>query len=571
MILAGLCLLVQTLLTLAPFLIVKDVVDQLESHHPSFGRIAALGALGLGLAIAAGFVNVLRGWLVLRVSTSIVADLRKQLVARLLGQSLSYFTGTRGGDLMSRILNDVNAVSTALGDTALTFVGDLITSVLVLAAMLVFQWQLAIVTLAIFPPLILVFRLSSRAIYRSRRTVQEQIAEFTVHAQEVLSLSGIMLVKSFGREPAERDRSHQLADRLRGSELRFGMISRWFGLGMQLAQYVGPLLLLLAGGWLVVHHYATLGTVIAFVTVLALRFGVAVGGVGSGFVRLIGVLPSWERIFTVLDAHVDVRERPGAVWLDRPDGAVSFDAVSFSYPGQSRCALEEISLDVDPGQLVALVGPSGAGKTTLTSLLARFYDPDQGAVRFGGHDLRDVQLGSIAQSVGLVLQDTYLFHGTLRENLLYARPDATEDELWEACRDAHLDDLLVVLPDGLDTVVGERGHRLSGGEKQRVAIARVILKDSPILILDEATSHLDTASERFVQAALARLFAGRTSFVIAHRLSTVLAADVIAVLDRGRIVELGSHDELLAAGGLYASLYELQFRQPDDGYVPQPA
>jgi ATP-binding cassette, subfamily B, bacterial len=369
-----------------------------------------------------------------------------------------------------------------------------------------------------------------------------------------------MLVKTFGREADERRRSAELTDALRRSDLRAGMTARWVGLAFQFAQALAPLALLLAGAWLIEHDDATLGSVIAFVTVLAVRFGAALAATGTGLVSAIGALPAWDRIFAVLDTEPDIRELPDARVHDDIQGAVSFLDVSYTYPRQSRPALADVTLNVAPGQLVALVGPSGAGKTTLTCLLARFYDPQLGSVQIDGHDLRELTARSIAGAIGLVLQDTYLFHGTLRDNLLYARPDADQAALEEACRDAHLDSVLTELPGGLDTVVGERGHRLSGGEKQRVAIARVILKDSPILILDEATSHLDTASERYVQAALARLFTGRTSFVIAHRLSTVLAADVIVVLDRGRVVEQGTHSDLLGQAGLYASLYELQFR-----------
>jgi ATP-binding cassette, subfamily B, bacterial len=561
------CLLVQTVLYLSPFLVMKAAIDRLEHPHGSFSIILLWTAAGLGLILAAGLIDIVRTWLLLQITEKIVAELRGELMTALLGQSIGYFTATRGGELMSRILNDVGVVENALSENLLAFVGAAVTTLMCLIAMMVVQWRLALVTLAVFPMLAFVMRRGSKAIYRSRRTLQERIAAFTVHAQEALSLSGIMLIKSFGRERTERQRSSALSDEIRNSAVHAGMAARWVGLGLTLSQYFAPVGLLVAGGWLVSHHYATLGTVIAFVTVLAFRFGTAVAAVGNGAASLISVLPAWERIFAVLDAHVEVRDNPAARPLERPYGEVSFEGVSFRYPGQRRDALEDISLEIEPGQLVALVGPSGAGKTTLTSLIARFYDPQAGLIRVDGHDLRDVRLESIAQAVGLVLQDTYLFHGTLRENLLYAQPTADQAKLEAACRDAYLEGVVADLPDGLDTVVGERGHRLSGGEKQRVAIARVILKDSPILILDEATSHLDTASERFVQAALARLFAGRTSFVIAHRLSTVLAADLIVVLDRGRIVERGTHDELMTASGLYASLYRLQFQRG----APEPA
>ena len=508
---------------------------------------------------------MLRSWIVLRITTDTVAQLRRELMQRLLGQSIGYFTGERGGELMSRLLNDVNAVEAAIGDSALSVVGSAITLVICVIVMAVVQWQLALVTIATLPLLVVTLRRARRPVYRTRRDLQERLAAFTVHAQEVLSLSGIMLVKTFGRESDERRRSFELADDLRRSDLHAGMTARWVGLAFQLAQALAPLALLLAGAWLIEHDDATLGSVIAFVTVLSVRFGAALAATGTGIVSVIGSLPAWDRIFTVLDTEPEVRELPSAQVHEDIQGAVSFVDVSFRYPRQARPALDGFTLNVSPGQLVALVGPSGAGKTTLTSLLARFYDPHLGNVRIDGRDLRELSVASIAGAIGLVLQDIYLFHGTLRDNLLYARSSADQAALEAACRDAYLDSLIADLPEGLDTVVGERGHRLSGGEKQRVAIARVILKDAPILILDEATSHLDTASERYVQAALARAFTGRTSFVIAHRLSTVLAADLIVVLDRGRTVEQGTHSELLGRGGLYASLYELQFRggRPD--------
>ena len=557
---AGVCLLAQAAAGLAPAFIVKAFVDHLQGRSGSFDRLWGLVAAAAGLALLGGLVGVLRTWLVLVVSTGVVARLRQEIAEKLLWQSVGYYTGSRGGELTSRLLNDVAAVERTVGEGALALARDAVTGVLCVVAMFLLEWHLALLSLTVVPLVVLALRSAGRPIYRYRREVQERLAALTVHVQESLSLSGIMLVKSFGREPAERERIQALTDAVRRSQVAAGMSARWFGLALGALQLVGPVVLLLAGGWLVLNGDATLGTVVAFVTLLAVRFGASVMGVGTGAVAVIGALPSWERIFDLLDSSVDIRERPGAIALAPARGAVRLESVTFSYPRQTRPALENVSLEIAPGQLVALVGPSGAGKSTLSSLVPRFYDPQAGVVRIDGHDVRDLTLPSLGAAVGLVLQETYLFHGSLGDNLRYARPEATTDDLVAACRDAYLQEVLDGLPDGLDTVVGERGHRLSGGEKQRVAIARVILKDPPILILDEATSHLDSVSEHLVQEALARLFRGRTSLVIAHRLSTVLAADMIVVLDRGRIVERGTHAQLVDAGGLYGSLYAMQFR-----------
>lgn len=554
------CSVASTVLSLVPLLVVRALVDDLQHNSESFGRVAVLAAAVIGLLALAGLINVLRTWIVLRVGTSIVAQLRHELVARLLDQSVGYYTRKRGGELMSRVLNDVGAVDRVLSDGTSALAQSAFGVAACIVVMFLLEWRLALLTLIMFPLVVVGLRRAGRPMYRNRRDVQERLAAFTAHTQDSLSLSGIMLIKCFGRERDELQRIDELNETLRHSELNAGMTASWIALGFRLLRLGALAVLLLAAGWLVTNGYATLGTVVAFVTVLGVRFGVSIVNLANGVVTVIGALPACDRIFEVLDAEAEIRERPGARPLEAPVGAVRLESVTFAYPRQTRPAVDNVSLDVEPGQLVALVGPSGAGKTTLSSLVPRFYDPQAGVVRIDGHDLRELRLASLREAVGLVLQDTYLFHGTLRANLLYARADASEEAVEDACSDAHLREVVAGLPDGLDTVVGERGYRLSGGEKQRVAIARVILKDSPILILDEATSHLDSPSERLVQAALARLFRGRTSFVIAHRLSTVLAADQIVVLDRGRVVECGTHPELVGAGGLYRSLYELQFR-----------
>jgi ATP-binding cassette, subfamily B, bacterial len=511
-------------------------------------------------AVLLGLVGLAQSYLSERISQGIIFDLREQLFASLLRQSVGFYAGKRGGDVMSRIGNDVNGIEDVVADTVLGLVRNAIVAASTLALMLAFDWRLTLVALLLIPAALLPMRRAGRKVYEAQGRVQRKLAEMTAYLQEVLGISGALLVKAFTAERAERERFRGHNDRLRRLEIRAAMIRRRFGMFMDVLETAAPGLVILAGGWLVVTGRTSVGTVFVFSTVLTQRLGMAMGSLAETHVNLTGALALFRRIFAVIDHPPEVADRPGARVLEHAAGGRRFERVTFAYPGQTRPALRELSTKIEPGQLVALVGPSGAGKTTLTSLVPRFADPQEGRVLVDGHDVRDLTLESLRAHVGVVFQDTFLFHASIRENLLYARPDASERELEAAVRAAHLHELVATLPDGLDTVVGERGHRLSGGEKQRVSIARVVLKDPRMLVLDEATSNLDTVSEQLIQAALQPLLAGRTSLVIAHRLSTILAADVILVLDHGRLVERGTHAELLAHGGLYATLYERQFR-----------
>lgn len=553
-VLAVACIGTGAVLGLAPAWMTKSVIDYLT--HRS-GPVAGLGLIllaGVSAMIAGGLVGVLQSYLTISISQGIMFDLRDQLFRRLLGQSVGFFTNRRSGDLLSRMSNDVNGIQDVVSDTVFGIVSNALVVGSTLALMVVLDWRLTVAALALMPIVLVPSRRIGRATYKARQQTQEKLGEITAYMQEILGISGILLVKAFSKERAEQAQFDVHNRDLRQLEIRQAMIGRWFGMLVNVLMVLGPALLLLLGGYLVLTGQTTVGTVVSVVTVLAGRLASSAGSLGSLNVNVTGSLALFHRIFQYLDLPYDVADTPHARPATRIDGAVGFEDVIFTYPGSTRPALRGVSFQVEPGQLVALVGPSGAGKTTITYLLARFYDPGQGRVLLDGVDLREVTLESLSKHIGIVFQDTFLFHATIRDNLLYARPDASHEDVEAAARAAQLHEFVSSLPDGYDTVVGERGHRLSGGEKQRMAIARVILKQPRIVILDEATSNLDTVSEQLIQAALRPLFAGRTSFVIAHRLSTVLAADVILVVDRGRIVERGSHDELLSLGGLYADL-----------------
>jgi ATP-binding cassette, subfamily B, bacterial len=544
---------------LAPALVTKGVIDYLANPTGGVGPLAVLVAAGVAASLGGGLVGVLRAFLQTSISQGIMFDLREELFDRLLRQSVGFFTSRRSGDLLSRMSNDVGGIQDVVSETVFGLVSDVVTVASTLALMLALDWRLTLAALVLMPIVLVPSRYVGKATYRARKQTQEKLSQMSSYMQEVLGISGILLVKAFTKERAERRRFGDINHELRRLEIRQTMIGRWFGLLNQVFFTLGPALLLLLGGYLVVTGQTTVGTVISVVTILAGRLAGSAGSLGNLYVNITGSLALFGRIFQIVDHPADVADAPNARALGRVDGAVRLEHVTFAYPGTSRPALEDVSFDVEPGRLVALVGPSGAGKTTLTYLLARFYDPSAGSIQIDGTDLRDVSLESLSQHIGIVFQDSFLFHASVRDNLLYARPEASQAELEAATRAAHIHDFIESLAEGYDTVVGERGHRLSGGEKQRMAIARVILKDPRIVILDEATSNLDTLSEQLIQAALRPLFAGRTSFVIAHRLSTVLAADVILVFDSGRVVERGTHWELVRRGGLYARLYERQF------------
>jgi len=544
---------------LVPALVTKTLIDYLTRPGGRFEFVLLLIAGLVGSAVAGGLIGVVQSYFSNRISLRIMFDLRNQLFTRLVRQTVAFFTRTRTGDVMSRLSNDVSGVQSVVSDTIFSLVSNVVVLVSTIALMLTLNWRLTVAAVAVLPLFVLPTRRVGQATFEARKHTQGKLSELTAYMQEILGISGILLVKAFVREGREMARFRRLNAELVDLNLRQAMIGRWFFMLMGVLGTAGPAVLWLYGGYLVLSGSASLGTVVTFATVLLGRLYGPVGSLANLQVNVVGSMALFQRLFEYLDMPIEILDSPGAIHLASASGGVAFEKVTFSYGSRGPAALRDVSFQIEPGQLVALVGPSGAGKTTVTALLPRFYDPQHGVIRIDGHDIREISLESLGRQIGMVFQDTFLFHTTIRENLLYARPEANMEEVVAAARAANIHDFIESLPRGYDTVVGERGHRLSGGEKQRVAIARVILKDPRILILDEATSNLDSESEQLIQAALKPLFRNRTSLVIAHRLSTILAADKILVFDRGRLVEQGTHGQLVSRGGLYARLYQRQF------------
>ena len=564
----GAILLVSVLGLVNPYMLKYSI--SIGFGQQNFHALAIFASVMLVTPIISGLIGVGQTYLNTRVGQSVMRDLRNRLYGHIQGQPLKFFTDTRTGEIQSRISNDIGGVQSVVTDTATSVVSNITVALSTIVGMLVLSVPLTVLSLGLLPVfLFLTYRVGNVRRDVSRST-QMSLAEMTALVEETLSVSGVLLAKVFGRQSYERRRFQTENDRYVALQIRQQMVGRWFMMFISSFFSALPALVYIVEGYLTFgqgQHVSqqqlteTIANLVAFTT-LQSRLFFPIGQLLNVQVEIQGALALFDRIYEYLDIKSDIEDKPGALALDprTVEGAVNFEHVSFSYRSDLETpTLNDISFEMRPGQLTALVGPSGAGKTTITYLIPRLYDVTGGAVTIDGHDVRDVTLESLGSTIGVVTQETYLFHSTIRENLMYGRPDATEEQLIAAAQAAAIHDRIMELPEGYDTVVGERGYKLSGGEKQRIAIARVILKDPRILILDEATSSLDTHSERLIQAALERLMEGRTTIAIAHRLSTILAADQILVVRRGEIVERGAHAGLLEQSGLYAQLYNAQF------------
>ncbi|MFZ0681523.1 MAG: ABC transporter ATP-binding protein [Candidatus Cybelea sp.] len=551
------CIVVVSAIGLVPGFIIAHIIDAAIPHHNIAELAIDVGIILASALIAAG-IGVLQGYLNSVVGEGIMRDIRTSLVGHLHRMPLHFFTGTKTGEIMNRVSNDVDNVDNVVTGTLTTIVTNVVTIATTLVAMFVWNWRLALISVIIVPLMILPLGPVGRRMYAIRKKTREKRDEIESITQETLSISGITLIKSFAREAFERARFYTVGTRLMQLEIDLAMVGRWFIASVTAMVVVGPALVWFGGGWLAIATGLQVGVIVAFVSFIQGRLYGPAAALAGVQIQIVSALAVFERIFEYLDMTTEEYDPPGAIALPEVTGEIAFENVVFSYDG-TREVLDDISFHVQPGEVAAFVGPSGAGKTTITQLVPRFYDPQSGRVLIDGHDLRGVTLDSLRRDIGIVTQETYLFHDTIANNLRYGKPDATDAELDASVRAANIADFIAALPDGYQTVVGERGHKLSGGERQRLAIARVLLKDPRILILDEATSSLDYENEAAIQKALDVVMRGRTSLVIAHRLSTVLTADVIFVVDRGRIVESGRHATLLARGGLYSRLYRTQF------------
>lgn len=584
LVIIGLALLA-AVMGLIPPLVMKEIIDTAIPQ----GRVQLLSVMALlliVLPVLSGVVGVWQNHLNTKVTQGVIRDLGQSLFHNLQRQSMSFFTDARSGEIVQRITGDVQSVQSVVTSIVVSSITQIVVVFTTIGILFALDWKLAIISVLILPLFVLPVKKVSKLRKELRIETQKVRSDITSQLNENFGISGALLTRIFGREKQQEQEFTTMNQKVMDLELRLNLVGRWFGMATSTLGPLGTAIIYIYGGYSVIQGDMTLGSIVAFTAYLG-RLYMPVGTLLNLHVEVATALGVFQRIFEYQDMVPDVMDAEGARQLGPVAGHVRYKQVSFAYkvgeqsrarekgklaeagqkatPGEQKArekvqyALRDITFEAQPGEMVALVGPSGAGKSTLIGMIARLYDPTAGAVEVDGVNVRDVELASLRAQIAYVTQESFLFHATIGDNLRFAREDATREEMEAACRQAYIHDFIVSLPEGYDTMVGERGHRLSGGERQRIAIARAILKRPRILILDEATSHLDSESESYVQAALEELMQGRTTLVIAHRLSTVLAADHILVIEAGSVVERGTHSELLALEGLYARLYSTQF------------
>jgi len=574
---------VTSVLDIVPPLIFRRLID-FAIPRRDLGSVTALASVAVVVAIGSSAGSVVQRWFSARIGEGLIYDLRSALYDHVQRMPVAFFTRTQTGALISRLNNDVVGAQQALTGTLGGIVANLVGLAFTLGAMAALEWRLTLLSLAILPVFILPAKYVGRRLQRITRESFQLNADMNASMTERFNVAGALLVKLFGRPDQESTEFSSKAARVRDIGVKSAMLGRTFMVALALVGAIATALVYWIGARLVISGAFTVGTIVAFAFYVQ-RIYTPLTALSNARVDLMTAFVSFDRVFEVLDAPRTVDEIPGAYDLIDPTGRIEVDSVWFRYPAPATYSiaslegdgthfeldeapsgwiLRGVNLTIEPGRMVALVGPTGAGKTTLSMLIPRIYDVTSGAVRIDGQDVRRLTKASLSAAIGMVTQDAHMFHDSVANNLRYAKPDATQAELEDACRSARIHHVIAALPEGYDTLVGERGYRLSGGEKQRLAIARVLLKRPAIVILDEATAHLDSETELLVQQALAEALTGRSSLVIAHRLSTIHAADEIVVIDDGRIVERGNHQELIARGGLYAELYETQYsRSPE--------
>jgi ATP-binding cassette subfamily B protein len=583
-----LIIMASALLGILPPLLFKRIIDHAIPNEDR-GMVTTLALITVGIALAGVALDIVQRWFSAMIGESVIFDLRTSLYDHVHRMPIAFFTRTQTGALVSRMNNDVIGAQRALTGTLGQVVDNVLTLTMTLGAMLIFDWRLTLLSMVLLPVFVIPANKVGARLQDVTREGMEVNAAMNAVMTERFNVSGALLVKLFGRHDAEVESFSRKAGRVRDIGIRSAMLGRVFFAALALVAAIGTAAVYWIGANQVISGSMTIGTMVAMAAYVT-RIYTPLTSLTNARLDILLTLVSFERVFELLDTPALVSDADDAEELAAPVGRIEIDDVWFRYPAAvdvsisslegdgvsdvpldartNAFVLQGVSATIEPGQLVALVGPSGAGKTTLSQLLPRLYDVTEGAIRVDGHDVRSVTQASLREAIGVVSQDPHLFHDSIANNLRYAKPDATDDELVAACRAAQIHELVASLPDGFDTVVGERGYRLSGGEKQRLAIARMLLKDPAIVILDEATSHLDAENEALIQQALAAALVDRTSIVIAHRLSTIQAADQILVLDDGRIVERGTHTNLLYAEGLYADLYRILIREDPITWTP---